>query len=184
MNAENPGVSRVGSAARRVKMAIRDASKSYSTRSGAVHALDSISLDVREANSSAYRAVGLREDDTPVVDGRTASSDRRRDPLDGKTDHATQSADRDDLPGRQPPALADLEQNIQFPSSSSGRRPTARASSSCWSGRLAGFDDKYPRELSGGMQQRASIVRALPSTRPSCSWTSRSARSTPSPATR
>ena len=26
---------------------------------------------------------------------------------------------------------------------------------------LGGFEDKYPRELSGGMQQRASIVRAL-----------------------
>ena len=31
-----------------VKMAIRDASKSYETRSGAVHALDNVSLDVRE----------------------------------------------------------------------------------------------------------------------------------------
>src|SRR4030095_15726767 len=26
---------------------------------------------------------------------------------------------------------------------------------------LTGFDNKYPRELSGGMQQRASIVRSL-----------------------
>ena len=31
-----------------VKMAIREASKSYQTRSGAVHALDKVSLDVRE----------------------------------------------------------------------------------------------------------------------------------------
>jgi NitT/TauT family transport system ATP-binding protein len=27
--------------------------------------------------------------------------------------------------------------------------------------RLKGFEDKYPRELSGGMQQRASLVRCL-----------------------
>ncbi len=46
MNAENPRISRAGDATRAVKMAIRDASKSYSTRSGAVHALDSVSLDV------------------------------------------------------------------------------------------------------------------------------------------
>ena len=32
-----------------VKMAIRDASKFYETRSGAVHALDKVSLDVRES---------------------------------------------------------------------------------------------------------------------------------------
>ena len=35
-------------AAPAVKMAIRDASKFYQTRSGAVHALDHVSLDVRE----------------------------------------------------------------------------------------------------------------------------------------
>ncbi len=34
---------------RAVKMAIRDATKYYHTRSGAVHALDSVSLDVRES---------------------------------------------------------------------------------------------------------------------------------------
>ena len=39
----------------------------------------------------------------------------------------------------------------------------------------------YPSELSGGMQQRVAIARALANDPECCSWTSRSARSTPSP---
>ena len=55
-----------------------------------------------------------------------------------------------------------LRENIHFPFEIK-RRPVDRARVETLLGEtgLAGFEGSYPRELSGGMQQRASIVRAL-----------------------
>ncbi len=44
------------------------------------------------------------------------------------------------------------------------------------------YRDRYPKELSGGQQQRAAWPARSRPTRPCCSWTSRSARWTRSPA--
>ena len=55
-------------------------------------------------------------------------------------------------------------QNVTLPLRVGGRRLAARAAAVRELVRvagLAGFEDKYPYELSGGMQQRAAIVRAL-----------------------
>src|SRR5476649_1277860 len=47
---------------------------------------------------------------------------------------------------------------------------------------LTGFEKHYPYQLSGGMQQRVGLVRALAITPRSCLWTSPSRRSTRRPA--
>jgi NitT/TauT family transport system ATP-binding protein len=163
MNAENPRISRAGGAARTVKMAIRDASKFYSTRSGAVHALDSVSLDVREGEflcilgpsgcgktTLLWSMAGLhplssgeiRLDQTPIT---------KPNP-----EIAMIFQDANLLPWR------NLEKNIELPFELK-RKPPDRAKIKKLLERvsLAGFEKKYPRELSGGMQQRASIVRSL-----------------------
>ena len=55
-----------------------------------------------------------------------------------------------------------LRQNIEFPFEIKKRRvENGRIDTLLRQVGLVGFDKAYPRELSGGMQQRASIVRAL-----------------------
>ena len=57
-----------------------------------------------------------------------------------------------------------LTQNIQFPMEIMGEDPAkyqSRIEELIRLTALEGFEQHYPRELSGGMQQRASIVRAL-----------------------
>ena len=55
-----------------------------------------------------------------------------------------------------------LRQNLEFPFEIKRRKPDReRIANLLEATGLAGFEDASPRELSGGMQQRASIVRAL-----------------------
>jgi NitT/TauT family transport system ATP-binding protein len=55
-----------------------------------------------------------------------------------------------------------LRQNLEFPFEIKKRRPDReRIAKLLEQTGLAGFEKSFPRELSGGMQQRASIVRAL-----------------------
>jgi NitT/TauT family transport system ATP-binding protein len=151
------------STASRVKMAVVGATKFYQTKTGPVHALDDVSIDVREGEflcilgpsgcgktTLLWSMGGLHE--------LTAGEIR----LDGQLiekphpEIAMIFQDANLLPWRT------LEKNIRLPFELK-RIPPDRARIQKLLERvgLTGFDDKYPRELSGGMQQRASIVRSL-----------------------
>jgi NitT/TauT family transport system ATP-binding protein len=148
----------------RVKIQVDRASKVYEAKTGPVPALDDFTIDVHEgelvcvlgpsgcgkttllwAMSGLHALSGGRIllDGTPVNRPRPA-----------EIGMIFQEANL--LPWR------NLGQNIRFPFEIKRRKPDhARIQSLLEATGLEGFERSYPRELSGGMQQRASIVRAL-----------------------
>ncbi len=146
------------------KLRIEGASKIYATKSGAVHALEDFSLDVHEGElvcilgpsgcgktTLLWALSGLHAlssgrillDGTPVVGPRPKEI-------------GMIFQDANLLPWR------NLRQNIEFPFEIK-KRPVdgQRIDSLLGETGLRDFVGSMPRELSGGMQQRASIVRAL-----------------------
>ena len=147
-----------------VKIRVEGATKVYETKTGVVHALEDVSVGVRDGElvcvlgpsgcgkttllwaMSGLHALtrGRVMLDGSAVTGRGRArsgwSSRTRTSCRGATCGRTSSSH----------------------SRSSGESRTRRGSRSSSSETgLVGFDKAYPRELSGGMQQRASIVRAL-----------------------
>lgn len=145
------------------KLAVRSAAKVYRTGSGSLTALNDCSLEVRE--SEIVSIVG------PSGCGKTTllwsmsglhgltSGEIHLDgsPITGPHPQigiVFQEANL--LPWR------DLDANIRFPFEIKHQKPDME-----WIDHLLhrvglrGFGPKFPRELSGGMQQRAAIVRAL-----------------------
>jgi len=150
-------------AAAPAKMVVDEATKFYQTRTGAVHALDDVSIELRQgeflcvlgpsgcgkttllwsmAGLHALSRGEIRLDDAPV-----------RGP---HPEIAMIFQDANLLPWRT------LEKNIQLPFELKRTRPDReRIAHLLERVGLVGFENKYPRELSGGMQQRVSIVRSL-----------------------
>ena len=146
------------------KIRVEGATKVYASKSGAVHALEDFSLDVEEGElvtilgpsgcgktTLLWAMSGLHE----LTAGRIMLDGT---PVDGPRPHEIgmifQEANL--LPWR------NLRQNIEFPFEIKKRaidRP--RIESLLQETGLDDFVDSMPHELSGGMQQRASIVRAL-----------------------
>ena len=147
------------------KIRVEDATKVYETKTGPVHALEDVSARGRGRRARVHpRAERLRQDDAPLGDVRASTQlTRGRVMLDGSVVDGPRPReigmifqDANLLPWR------NLRQNLEFPFEIKRRKPDEeRIARLLDETGLAGFEKAYPRELSGGMQQRASIVRAL-----------------------
>lgn len=145
------------------KLSVRDATKVYATGTGDLLAIDRCSLDV--AAGEIVSIVGPSGCGKTTLlwsmsglHGLTAGSVM----LDGKPVKGPSPEigmvfqEATLLPWR------DLDANIRFPFEIKGTRPDR-----VWIDELLhkvgleGFGKRFPRELSGGMQQRAALVRAL-----------------------
>ncbi len=146
------------------KIRIEEATKVYETKTGSVHALESFSLDVGDGElvcvlgpsgcgktTLLWSVGGLHG----LTRGRVLLDDTHvTGPVPDRIGMIFQEANL--LPWR------NLQKNIELPFEIKKVTPNAaRVQELLAEVGLAGFDTKYPRELSGGMQQRASIVRAL-----------------------
>jgi NitT/TauT family transport system ATP-binding protein len=146
-------------------MQIRHATKYYKTSTGAVHALEDINLEIKQGEFTCilgpsgcgkttllWGLSGLHEltKGDVILNGTPVKGPRPEIGM------IFQEANL--LPWR------DLMKNILFPFEIKKLDPKPyrdRIQGLIDEVGLSGFENKYPRELSGGMQQRASIVRCL-----------------------
>jgi NitT/TauT family transport system ATP-binding protein len=150
---------------RPIAMSVQHASKHYKTETGSVHALEDLSLEIPQGefvcilgpsgcgkSTLLWGMSGLHDltNGQVIVNGTPVQGPR---PEIGMI-----FQDANLLPWR------NLWQNIQFPFEIKKLDPKPyepRIRGLLDQVGLAGFEKKMPRELSGGMQQRASIVRCL-----------------------
>jgi NitT/TauT family transport system ATP-binding protein len=150
---------------RPVAMHVDHATKYYKTKTDQVHALEDLTLDIGQGEYVAvvglsgcgkttllWAMSGLHEltSGQIILNGTSVTGPR---PEIGMI-----FQDANLLPWR------NLRQNINFPFEIKHWKTKpyeARIEALIEEVGLKGFEDKFPRELSGGMQQRASIVRCL-----------------------
>ena len=163
MMAEMRKQARVSETQTAAKMVVEGASKYYQTRSGAVHALDNVSLEVRDGeflcilgpsgcgkSTLLWSMGGLHE----LTRGEIRLGSEKI--VKPHPEIAMIFQDANLLPWRS------LAANIALPFELK-HKPVDQKRVDMLLKRvnLKGFESKFPRELSGGMQQRASIVRSL-----------------------
>jgi NitT/TauT family transport system ATP-binding protein len=155
----------IGATKQAVKLRVEGATKHYQTRTGVVHALEGVSFDVRKGELVCVLGPsGCGKSTLLWAMSGLHKLTRGRVLLDGgeitkpHSEIAMIFQDANLLPWRT------LLRNIELPFEIKGISPASRRPGVDALLRrvgLAGFENKYPRELSGGMQQRASIVRSL-----------------------
>jgi NitT/TauT family transport system ATP-binding protein len=159
MAAAEPAAGRAG-----VKIRAVEATKVYETKAGTVHALDRFSVDIRDGEFVCVLGPSGCGKTTLLwaISGLHALTSGQiildAEPVGGPRPDQIGMIFQDAnlLPWR------NLRQNIEFPFEIKRTTPDRdRIASLLEKTRLAGFDRSFPRELSGGMQQRASIVRTL-----------------------
>ena len=147
----------------RPKLVVEKATKFYDTRTGKVHALDRFDMAVKAGefvcvlgpsgcgkSTLLWSLAGLHG----LSSGRVLLDGQVVDRPNPQIAMVFQEANL--LPWRT------LQKNIELPFEIRRQPPDrARIDALLEEVGLKGFEQKYPRELSGGMQQRASIVRAL-----------------------
>lgn len=146
-----------------IKMVVDGASKFYNTRSGQVHAVDNVSLQVREGEFLCLLGPSGCGKSTLLwsmagLHGLSGGQIRLGDDAITKPhpEIAMIFQEANLLPWR------NLIRNIELPFEIKRQEPDRKRIEALLKRvGLAGFENKYPRELSGGMQQRASIARAL-----------------------
>ena len=149
----------------KVKVGVVDATKHYVTRTGVIHALEGVSFDVREGElvcvlgpsgcgktTLLWSMAGLHSltRGQVLIDGAPVTQPHPQ--------VAMMFQEANLLPWR------NLIRNINLPFEIKRLKPSDyrdRINGLLKRVGLAGFEHKFPRELSGGMQQRASIVRSL-----------------------
>lgn len=145
------------------KLVIENATKFYDTKSGPLHAIDNFSMSVRDGEFACvvgpsgcgkttllWSVAGLH----PLTGGSVFLDGEPVTEPHPQIGMVFQEANL--LPWR------NLDKNIRFPFEIKGEEPEAgRIEQLLERVGLDGFGGKFPRELSGGMQQRAAIVRAL-----------------------
>ena len=148
-----------------VKLAVEGATKHYQTKTGLVHALEDYSMEVKDGelvcvlgpsgcgkSTLLWAMAGLHS----LTKGRVVMDSQPIAKPHPQIAMIFQEANL--LPWR------NLIRNIEFPfelKRLDPRKYRDRIDGLLRKVGLAGFENKYPRELSGGMQQRASIVRSL-----------------------
>jgi NitT/TauT family transport system ATP-binding protein len=147
-----------------VKIRIDRACKVYEGKTGPVHALEDFSIDVHEGElvcilgpsgcgktTLLWAMSGLHalNDGQIVLDGKSINGPR-------PSEIGMIFQDANLLPWR------NLRQNLLFPFEIKRRKPDReRIASLLEATGLAGFENSYPRELSGGMQQKVGFARAM-----------------------